>query len=144
VSLRKITNHGLHERKRLKDQSSVFCRAVRSKSDKPTNTKGGGQIKEMKLMIDLPHYFLVSPLNDWLGVKGTMTLDRAMSDREQRAVLLEILRSGDVCFEVAKIVRHEEGVINDEESNFPYNSLYWLWLRGVGVRHVFVWVWECR
>jgi hypothetical protein len=74
-------------------------------------------------MIDLPHYFLVSLLNDWLGVKGTMTLDRAMSDGEPRAVLLEILRSGDVCFEGAKIVRHEEGVVNDEESNFPYNSL---------------------
>jgi len=66
----------------------------------------------MRLMIDLPHYFLVSLLNDWLGVKGTMTLDRAMSDREQRAVLLEMLRSGDVCFEGAKIVRYENGYIN--------------------------------
>ena len=70
----------------------------------------------LKVMIDLPHYFLVSLMNDWLGVKGTMRLDQAMSDREQRVVLLEMLRSGDVCFE----------------------GLYWLWLRGVGVLHVFV------
>ena len=37
----------------------------------------------MRLMLDLPQYFLVSLLVDWLGLKGTMTLDRAMSDREK-------------------------------------------------------------
>jgi hypothetical protein len=35
----------------------------------------------------------VSLLNDWLGVKGIMRLDRTMSDRWQRDVLLESDRS---------------------------------------------------
>jgi hypothetical protein len=33
--------------------------------------------------MELPFYLLVSLLNDWLGVKGTTALDRAMSDRQQ-------------------------------------------------------------
>jgi hypothetical protein len=35
--------------------------------------------------LGLPHYFLVSLLNDCLGVNCTITVDVAMSDREQRA-----------------------------------------------------------
>lgn len=89
-------------------------------------------------LMDLPFYFMVTLLVDWLGVKGTMKLDIAMSDKEQRLRFLEMLRSGHVCFEGAMIVMDVWKDEVKEESKIPTDYLRWLLAREVGVHHVFL------
>ena len=116
-----------------------------------TTLEGGNMLRgegKMKLM-DLPHYFLVSLLVDWLGIKGTMSLDRAMSDREQRERLLDMILSGDVCFQGAVLDREHSDVCGflgevKDSCRMHDECLAWLCKRKVSVRNVFAGYWDTK
>jgi len=77
--------------------------------------------------VDLPWGVLVCLLREWLDMEDTAKLDTAMSCIEDRAKLLEVLGSGEVCYQGSRVVSKKiYGAIKAPQ-------VEWVGLRGVSL-----------
>ena len=74
-------------------------------------------------LMDLPWGVLVCLLREWLEMEDVARLDTAMSCREGREKLLEVLGSGEVCY---------QGSI-DADDKLKASQVKWVGLRGVSL-----------
>ena len=110
-------------------------KAAHTHTDTHTDTGTGTAEKKVlvlpafsaSLLLRLPRDFLASVFKDYLTLRELVRFDTAMSSREGRAKLLEVLRSGGVVF--AKGQEDGGGWIKEA-------CLNWLCDRGVGVRRL--------
>jgi len=81
-------------------------------------------------LMDLPCGVLVCLFREWLGMENTARLDTAMSSREGREKLLEVLRCGEVCYQGSNYEVHPFDVCVGEMNA---SQVKWAGLRGISL-----------